>query len=240
MLVVHPIESSLKNSFVRKMSDCCFMLQHEIRAGNDGRSKRPREQHVAIGMEITNNESKTTVASNSGGSKNNMDEEFCSRQDTELSEGSSKESDKDRNSPKQVTDDSCESEGCSLQENSNARQPQHLLGYQHKENKEGNGKQDENKGANVSERRGSVMEDDQQSSVSVSRGPTLPQHERIQKVEPLDINYRSTPAYLRLRESLLSRLRLVAPTGRIQVVSSCFCNNILFVNVCLHACVFVS
>eukprot|EP00536_Pseudo-nitzschia_multiseries_P007644 jgi/Psemu1/196088/e_gw1.181.26.1 len=62
------------------------------------------------------------------------------------------------------------------------------------------------------------MKDDQQCSASNVQTLTLPQHERIQHVEPLDINYRSTPASLKLRDVLISRLGLISPTGRIQVI----------------------
>jgi hypothetical protein len=49
---------------------------------------------------------------------------------------------------------------------------------------------------------------------------TLPQHQQIREVAPLDISYRYTPASIKLKESLVSRLSLACPTGRIQVVSS--------------------
>ncbi len=52
--------------------------------------------------------------------------------------------------------------------------------------------------------------------------PTLPQHERIQEVEPLDISYRCTPASLKLKDMLLSRLSMATLTRRIQVVSYAF------------------
>jgi hypothetical protein len=48
---------------------------------------------------------------------------------------------------------------------------------------------------------------------------SLPQHQHQQQA-PLDISYRSTPASLKLKETLLSRLSMSFPTGRIQVVRS--------------------
>jgi hypothetical protein len=51
--------------------------------------------------------------------------------------------------------------------------------------------------------------------------PSLPQHEQIEQirpVEPMDISYSATPASLRLKGSLLSRLDAAIHTGRIQVV----------------------
>lgn len=49
---------------------------------------------------------------------------------------------------------------------------------------------------------------------------TLPLHERIRHVEPLDISYTSTPASENMRDILVSRLRDIYEFGRIQVVSS--------------------
>ena len=51
---------------------------------------------------------------------------------------------------------------------------------------------------------------------------SVPQHEQLQAVnpvEPLDIYYCSTPASVKLRSILVSRLTEVAMSGRIQVVS---------------------
>lgn len=218
------------------------MVHHEIRARSEGRAKRPREQSVAVGMEITNqpNTNETSnETSNSGGSDDQMEVESSLNQANDgdqLSEDSHKESYKDRSSPKQVTDDSCESEdtekgknpndSCSLQGNANVRLPRHQLEHQHVQGGKGSRQQVHETGSNMNgfrkeslmKRTGPVMEDGQQSSVSTIRSPTLPQHERIQHVEPLDINYRSTPACLKLREVLVSRLRLIAPSGRIQVI----------------------
>jgi len=50
--------------------------------------------------------------------------------------------------------------------------------------------------------------------------PSLPQHEQIQPVQPLDISYCATPQTLSLREVLMARLDASTLTGRIQVVSS--------------------
>lgn len=49
---------------------------------------------------------------------------------------------------------------------------------------------------------------------------TLPLHERIRHVEPLDISYTSTPASENLRGQLVARLRDIYEFGRIQVVSN--------------------
>jgi Ran GTPase-activating protein (RanGAP) involved in mRNA processing and transport len=73
-------------------------------------------------------------------------------------------------------------------------------------------------------RSGPVLEEEQQSSEHAVSGPSsasnpsLPQHERIQEVEPLDISYCCTPATLQLKGVLVSRLSDVTPSGRIQVV----------------------
>ena len=223
------------------MSDCCFMVHHEIRARGEGRAKRPRDQAVAVGMEIADqpntNEASNTM-SNDSGSDDVMEVESCScscsNQATDgdrLCEENHEDSYKNRSSPKEVTDDSCESEdtekgkpfneGSSLQGRVDVRHPQHHPEREHGQGRKGNGQQvHQVQKESVMKRTGPVMEDDQQSSVSTLRSPTLPQHERIQHVEPLDINYRSTPACLKLREALISRLHLIAPTGRIQVVSN--------------------
>jgi hypothetical protein len=71
-------------------------------------------------------------------------------------------------------------------------------------------------------RSGPVLEDEHNGGAGPSSSETkvtLPQHERIQEVEPLDISYVCTPASLKLKGVLLSRLIGVAPSGRIQVVS---------------------
>jgi len=47
---------------------------------------------------------------------------------------------------------------------------------------------------------------------------TLPQHERIRHVEPLDISYTSTAASENLRSALIARLRDIYEFGRIQVI----------------------
>mmetsp|Transcript_58886 Transcript_58886/g.65962 ORF Transcript_58886/g.65962 Transcript_58886/m.65962 type:complete len:1032 (-) Transcript_58886:344-3439(-) len=168
-----------------------------------------------------------------------------------------------RNFPKQVTDDSCESEDTEKEkekpsneryssernDNYSLRHPQHHHQQlqQHGAKKLNNGKNgvNETTGNNndnnidsfereqqqkqrqqqesslIMKRSGPVTEGGNQQSSAVSdhyRSPTLPQHERIQHVEPLDISYRCTPACLRLREMLTSRLTMIAPIGRIQVI----------------------
>lgn len=57
------------------------------------------------------------------------------------------------------------------------------------------------------------------SGTSFDDNPSLPQHERIHPVEPLDISYCATPQTIRLKEVLLGRLDASTLTGRIQVVS---------------------
>lgn len=205
------------------------MVHHEIGARSEGRAKRPREQAVGVEMEIANQPNKSST-SQGGGDDSKIQAEPCSNQPIDgdrLSGESRRESYKSRNSPKQVTDDSCESEdtekgkpsneSSSLQGKAHDWLPQHRQTCRYKQEGRGNDQQHKE-----SEMKGTepVAEDDQQSSLSLDPSPTLPQHERIQHVEPLDINYRSTPACLKLREALTSRLRFVAPTGRIQVVSN--------------------
>ena len=239
------------------MSDCCFLVLHEIRARSEGRAKRPREQAGtvagtgSVGMEIGNNAGNTNMMRNGSGDGDKMEVESSSNHATDgdrSSEESHKESSyNNRSSPKQVTDDSCESEdtekgkpsneGCFSERNDSVRYRQHEHQHQqqhqqqHRQGVKTKGQSQVHENGNGNERNareresgmkraGPVMEGDQQSSVSDIRSPTLPQHERIQHVEPLDINYRSTPACLKLREMLVSRLHLIAPTGRIQVVSS--------------------
>ena len=235
MVAEHPCDKPCYIIASRKMSDCCFMVHHKIRARSEGRGKRQREQASDVGMEVANSHDQNLT---NGGGDENMEFESYQNQASDgdrSSEESRKERYENRNSPKQVTDDSCESEdtekgkpsneGCSLQANGKVRKPQH----QHVQGGRGNGQQQVHETGNETnncekeagmKRTGPVMEDEQQSSASSLRSPTLPQHERIQHVEPLDINYRSTPACLKLREMLISRLSLIAPTGRIQVVSA--------------------
>jgi hypothetical protein len=70
------------------------------------------------------------------------------------------------------------------------------------------------------QRSGPVLEQEQasESGPSCESNKSLPQHERIQEVEPLDISYSCTPASLKLKGVLVSRLSEVASSGRIQVV----------------------
>lgn len=209
------------------MSDCCLMVHHEIRTRNEGRAKRPREQAVVVGMDISNQQGEIAML-NREGINITMEVEPCSNEGVIIdtsSSGSRKEIFKTGGSPKQVTDDSCESEdtekgklsreGCTMQKNTNNLQSKivkHVI-------EEGHNMSTSQKESTM-KRTGPIMEDDQQSSMSTTRTPTLPQHEQIQRVEPPDINYQSTPACMKLRDALISRLRLIAPTGRIQVVST--------------------
>ena len=67
---------------------------------------------------------------------------------------------------------------------------------------------------------GQGEEDQGPSGVNSVAGQSLPQHEQILPVDPMDISYCATPASLRLRAVLLSRLDAAVHTGKIQVVSS--------------------
>jgi hypothetical protein len=73
------------------------------------------------------------------------------------------------------------------------------------------------------------QEHQQEEDDTSTSNPTLPQHQQPQprEVEPLDISYRYTHASLKLKETLLLRLSVAAPTGRIQVVSVWFCSCVL-------------
>lgn len=84
-------------------------------------------------------------------------------------------------------------------------------------------------------RSGHVQEEDQQqehssekstSVTSSAQNSSLPQHEQIRQIQPLDITYCCTPASLRLKEVLVSRLSEAASTGRIQVVSDKLGGNV--------------
>ncbi len=57
------------------------------------------------------------------------------------------------------------------------------------------------------------------SGANSENNSSLPQHKQIQSVEPLDISYCATPATLRLKDILMSRLDAAVLSGRIQVVS---------------------
>ena len=200
--------------------------------------KRPRESKLVqaqvqvlwtdggtVGTEIAN----TYV----GGDDDKMKFESCSNHATDR-DRSSKDSHKESNnigsSSKQVN---TSNEGCSLEGIDDVRHPLHRQ-KQKKQQQQQQGVK-----ANILEqvhetgnkmnaceqqsgmkRARPLMEGDHQTSVSDIRSRTLLHHKRIQHVEPLDINYRSTPACLKLRDMLVSRLHLIAPTGRIQVVSS--------------------
>ena len=214
-------------------SSSCFVAHSDtVLARNEGRPKRPREQVVDSGMEVenqANSNAQQHLSSNgdSGDHKMEVESQSSGASNGDQSSGQSqKRSHKSQSSPKQVTDDSCESEdtekgkslddGCSTQEHDIVRRPQH----QQEDGVTAIGQQASKAGETTN---GFHQESDQQSSASTDVKPSLPQHERIHEVNPPDISYRSTPASLKLRESLLSRLQLIAPTGRIQVVSRSLC-----------------
>jgi hypothetical protein len=125
-------------------------------------------------------------------------------------------------SPRQVTDESetseCKKKTKSLDSNTKMRQVT-------ANDKDATEKTPKRKLGSL-QRSGPVLEEEQQSSENASSGPcsernrTLPQHERIQEVEALDISYCCTPASLKLKAVLVSRLSDVSPSGRIQVVRS--------------------
>lgn len=217
------------------MNDCCIMVHHEIRSIEQ--SRPTPGPGLSSETDVGSAQSKPNMATSSGRKEDDTMEVESHTSHGEAhesnGEGSSEERrNNSRMSLKQVTDDSCESEDtergkdCCSGESRNVRQPQHQVNQQQSSNSDGqqeghpsgSGKEACKKQDSGLKRAGPVMEDDQQSS-SNTEPPTLPQHQRIQYVEPQDINYRSTPASLKLREVLLSRLHLIAPSGRIQVVS---------------------
>jgi len=57
------------------------------------------------------------------------------------------------------------------------------------------------------------------SEACADKTVSLPLHEQIKPVEPLDISYSATPQSLKLRDILMHRLDVAVHTGRIQVVS---------------------
>jgi len=251
---------------------------HKIRTMKDGRAKRPRESSVLdnasdlpIGMDIISNSnsnnddcsnSSNNNSSNRNGSMMQNDEEDNDDDDNsynkmELDESSGRspssqcENDIHKQSfPKQVTDDSCESEDTEKEKSSNeccsseinSRYPRYQVQEQEQKlqkqkqhgttttssqvnnnyNYNGTTGSDFVRGGSIMNRIESKMDEeeedgnDQQSLIKSK--PTLPQHERIQEVDPLDISYRCTPACLRTKDMLLSRLSMVAPTGRIQLI----------------------
>ncbi len=195
------------------------------------RQKRPREQAVDSGMEVENPvDSNAQLHLNSNGGRGDykmeVDSYSSAATNGDRSSGQSHKQNHKRTSPKQVTDDSCESEdtekgkpsheGCSSPADDSDRHPQHEQG----EAGATNGDHVDKTGETTNDLH---KESDQQSSSSTDVKPSLPQHEQPQPVNPPDISYRSTPASLKLREALFSRLQLVAPTGRIQVVSDLLC-----------------
>lgn len=73
------------------------------------------------------------------------------------------------------------------------------------------------------QRSGPTLQEEQSSSNCTS-GPaseSVPQHEQLEEVEPLDISYICTPATLKVKSLLLSRLTDALPSGLLQVVGSC-------------------
>eukprot|EP00980_Cylindrotheca_fusiformis_P005770 scaffold1203_cov117-Cylindrotheca_fusiformis.AAC.9 len=70
-------------------------------------------------------------------------------------------------------------------------------------------------------RSGPVLEEEDKGDAgphSSKSSTVLPQHQRIQEVEPENISYVCTPASLKLKEVLVSRLVEAGKSGRIQVV----------------------
>jgi hypothetical protein len=61
----------------------------------------------------------------------------------------------------------------------------------------------------------------QASDASTSAAPreTIPQHQQFGEITAVDISYRYTPASIKLKDTLVSRLSMAFPTGMIQVVS---------------------
>lgn len=55
---------------------------------------------------------------------------------------------------------------------------------------------------------------------SLTTTTTLPQHQQFREVTPVDINYRCTPASVKLKETLVTRLAMAFPSGKIQFVST--------------------
>ena len=193
------------------------------------RPKRPRGQAIDSGMEVenpANSNGQSHLNSNGGSGDHKMEVDSYSSAATngDRSSGESHNQNYKRSPPKQVTDDSCESEdtekgkpsheGCSSQADDSVRHPQH-------EQREPGTPQHDNRAGETTN--GLHKESDQQSSATADVKLSLPQHEQQQGVNPPDISYRSTPASLKLREALFSRLQLIAPTGRIQVVSHLLC-----------------
>lgn len=94
----------------------------------------------------------------------------------------------------------------------------------------------------------SGLEQEQDSGIETS-GPSsdnnrsLPQHARVKSVEPLDISYCCTPASLKLKGMLITRLSEVVSSGRIQVVCSILVEyncNLEDAGVKLTFCLFLS
>jgi hypothetical protein len=124
-------------------------------------------------------------------------------------------------SPRQVTDGSEMSEYGGRKAIENIKKPQ-----QDQPEKEDDIVLSSNRPSGSLTRAGPSMQEGQQSSSNCTSGPgsesykSLPQHERIQEVEALDISYQSTEGSLKMKAFLLSRLTDAAPSGRLQVVST--------------------
>jgi hypothetical protein len=124
-------------------------------------------------------------------------------------------------SPRQVTDGSEMSEYGDRKATENIEKPQ----QDQQEKEDGNALPSKRPSASLT-RAGPSMQEEQQSSSNCTSGPgsesykSLPQHERIQEVEPLDISYQYTEGSLKMKEFLISRLTDAAPSGRLQVVST--------------------
>ena len=76
------------------------------------------------------------------------------------------------------------------------------------------------RGFGALQRSGPTLQEEQSSSADPT-SESVPQHERLGEVEPLDISYVCTPATLKVKSLLLSRLSDSLPTGLLQVVGSC-------------------
>jgi hypothetical protein len=66
-------------------------------------------------------------------------------------------------------------------------------------------------------RSGPTLQDEQSSSSPVA-SESMPQHEQLEEVEPMDISYVCTPGALKIKSMLLTRLSDASPGGLLQVV----------------------
>lgn len=67
-----------------------------------------------------------------------------------------------------------------------------------------------------------LKEEPGESACANNTQQSRPQHEQIQDVAPLDVSYCSTPASIKIKHILMSRLIEATPWARIQVVSIYF------------------